>query len=118
MGQVLDSIVKKKILEGPQTVNSDLTSDSVDISGVDSSYSIQIKWNSGVTVDIDATLEVSVDGVSFVSIADTLFNFTTDDDVAIWEVTGRGINFVRVNLVVNTGSIILEYIELSGVRSH
>lgn len=118
MGNVLDAIVKKTILKGPQTVNADFETSSFDISGVERSFSIQFDYSSGSTVDMVIRLEVSVDGNTFVPSTETDQTITDNSGTHIWEVGERGVNYIRVAVVVTTGSIDIDKVEFSGNRRH
>lgn len=118
MGNILDSIVKYKIVEGPESVSSDYTTDIVDISGVEKAFSVQVDYNNGNTVDIDLYLEVSTNGQTFVRISESLQNVTDNTGTHVWDVTEMGVNYLRVALVVNTGSLDITEIQFSGKRRH
>ena len=119
MSGVIDAIVKKKLAEGPITINSDYTSDVIDCSGVEDTFAVQLEYSNGNgAVDIVTFLEVSVNGQVFVPIQDTEFFDTDDTGAQIWEVTGRGVNYLRVGIIVNSGQFDLDVIEFSGSRRH
>lgn len=119
MGGVIDAIVKKKLAEGPITVNSDYTSDVIDCSGVEDTFAIQMDYSNGNgAVNITSFLEVSVNGQTYVPITDTEFVDTDDTGTHLWEVTGRGVNYVRVAITVTTGQFDIDVIEFSGSRRH
>ena len=115
---VLDSIVKKKILEGPESISADHTTDSMDISGVENTFSVQVDYLSGVGLDMDMILEVSVNGQTFVRISESLQNVTDATGTHIWDVTEMGVNYLRVAFVINSGSCDLDIVEFSGKRRH
>lgn len=119
MGGVIDAIVKKKLAEGPITVNSDYVSDVIDCSGVEDTFAIQMDYSNGNgAVNITSFLEVSVNGQTYVPITDTEFVDTDDIGTHLWEVTGRGVNYVRVAITVTTGQFDIDVIEFSGNRRH
>lgn len=119
MSGVIDAIVKGELVVGPVTVNSDYTSESMNISGVEDTYSVQIEFSNGNgSVDITTFLEVSVDGNVYVPITETELSDTDDSGVVIYEVTGRGVEWLRVGITVTSGQFTLDRILVSGSRRH
>ncbi len=119
MSGVLDAIVKKKLVTTPEVVSSDFQTDFVDSSGVEDTFSVELTYSNGNgAVDMTFRLEVSVSGNVYVPIEETDFDITDDSGALIWEVTGRGVNFVRVAVVVNAGQLQVDTCEFSGSRRH
>lgn len=119
MSGVLDSIVKKKLIESPETISSDFSTDFIDMSGVEESYSISLSYSNGDgSVDMTFFLEVAVTKGVFVPIQDTEFDITDDSGTMVWEVVGRGVNFCRVGVTVNAGQLTIDAVEYSGNRRH
>lgn len=118
MGDILDSIVKNKILEGPESISADYTTEVIDISGVENTFSVQVDYINGAGLDMDLLLEVSVNGQTFVQISESSQNVTDATGTHIWDVTEMGVNYLRVAFVVNSGSCDLEVVEFSGKRRH
>lgn len=116
---VIDSIVRSELIDSPETISSDFTSNSVDMSGVEESFSVQLDYSNGNgSVDMTFSLEVSVDGNAYVPITETEFDVTDDSGVMIWEVVGRGVNFLRVATTVVGGQLTIDNISYSGNRRH
>lgn len=118
---VIDSIVRKKLITSPEVISSDFTSDFVDISGVEDSYSIQMNYSSGDgSVDMDFTVEVSIDGNTYIPITDpnVLTTITDDSGAILLEIVGRGVNFLRTSFTVRAGQLTADSIEFSGNRRH
>lgn len=116
---VIDSIVRDELISSPETISSDFTSDFIDMSGVEESFSVQLTYSGGNgSVDMTFFLEVSVDGNAYVPISETEFDITDDSGVMIWEVVGRGVNFLRVATTVNAGQVTIDTISYSGNRRH
>lgn len=119
MSGVIDAIVKSKVVEGPLTVNANYVSPVTDISGVEDTFSIQMDFSNGNgAVDIKGYLEVSVNGQIYVPIIETELFDTEDTGTMLWEVTGRGVNYIRVAVDVTAGQFDIDVIELSGSRRH
>lgn len=118
MGFILDSIIKKKFVEGPLAVSADFTTEFFDISGQEGSLSIQIDYSGGVGLDMDIYLEVSVNSQSFVRIDESLQNVTDDFGTHVYDLSEVGVAYIRVALVVNSGTLNIDEIQLSAKRRH
>lgn len=116
---VLDSIVKKVLFEGPETVSTTLYSASADISGIEESLAIMVTWlNGSGSPDVDISLDVSLDDVNWVNITETLSNSTDVSGLGIFDVATTGVTYIRVRIEVNSGQIDVGNIILSGKRQH
>lgn len=118
MGFVLDSLLKKFLVEGPVAISSDYTSETYDISGAENSFSVQVEYDSGVGLDMDLYLEVSTNGTSFIRIDESAQKVTDTEGSHLWDITEMGVAYVRVAFVVNTGSCTLGNTILSAKRRH
>lgn len=118
MGQVLDAILKKRMLEGPVTIDENTLSTIVDMSGVENSFAIQLDYENGITLNADLSLEVSVNGRDFSEIPTSVQNVTDATGTHIWDVAELGTNFIRVKIVINTGSFDVLSVQFSGKRRH
>lgn len=118
MGQVLDSIIKHKFVEGPLAISADYTTEFFDISGQEGSLSIQVDYSGGSTLDMDLYIEVSTNSQSFVRIEESLQNVTDDDGTHLWDLSEIGVAYIRVTFVVNAGSCNLDEVQLSAKRRH
>ena len=113
---VLDIILIEEIIDSPVTVNTDFTSDSIDISWREGEFSVQVVYDNGSSVDMDLILEVSGDNVNF-SPMETQ-NVTDNDGSHIWDVPGTGTSFLRVSIIVNSGSMDVQRILYQAKRRH
>lgn len=118
MGFILDSILQKNILEGPETVNADFTSESLDISGAESDFAVTLDYINGSSVDMNLYLQISTDNVVFADITGSEQAITDITGTHIWDVSGTGGQWIRVRVVVNTGSIDIDNIRFDGKRRH
>lgn len=118
MSNILDAIVKRKLVDGPESISSDFTTNSMDISGVENTFSVQVDYSNGVGLDMDLYLEVSTNGQSFSRVSESLQNVTDATGTHIWDVSEMGVNYLRIALVVNSGSCDVDEIEVSGKRRH
>jgi hypothetical protein len=118
MPSVLDTILLKDLVTSPTTVNTNYTSDVIDVTFREDEFSIQLDYDSGVTVNMELSLEVSADGVTFVPIGDSVQIITDDTGTHIWDLSGTGTSYVRVAITVTTGSIDLQKLIYRAKRRH
>jgi len=117
MGNVLDGILKKTI-EDSFTVNVDYISERFDIDNREQDFSIQINYSDGVGVDMIFYLEGSIDGENFSEITNSRQPVSDPSGTHIWDISGSGVVWFRVGIIVNAGSINLNKILYSGKRRH
>lgn len=118
MGYILDAIIKKVMMEGPVTIDSTEYSTVVDMSGVENSFGIQLHYDNGVGLDADLSLEISVDNQAYIEIPESVVTVTDVDGSHIWDLGELGSNYIRVKIVVNSGSMDITRINFSGKRRH
>jgi hypothetical protein len=112
----IESLFKKAILEGPETVNPPFTSNSIDIDGIVEGFAISFRYENGVAVNMVLGLEVSIDGENFVPMnADQAI--TDTEGTHIWDVEKTNTSFVRVT-INGTGSIDIQNIIIVAKRGH
>ena len=117
MGQPLDGILKK-IIDQEFTVNVDYASDRFDIDNREQDFSIQVNYKDGIGVDMILALEGSLDGESFSEITNSRQVITDPSGTHIWDISGSGVVWFRVIIIVNSGSINVDNIIYSGKRRH
>jgi len=118
MGFVLDAIVKKLIVEGPEAAGDGFISDAVDIDGIEGAFSIQFDYDGGVAVSLTLYLQVSTDGVTFVDFTGSEQAITDASGTHIWDLPeGTGTSFLRLR-IEGSGSIDIQKVLLSGKRRH
>jgi hypothetical protein len=117
VGFVLDSIIKHEFIEFTESVSSQFISEPFDISGVDQAFTVSLTYDNGSTVSMDLYMDISVDGTNYVPI-DSPENITDTTGTHIWDVGGSGATFCRIRIEVNTGSIDVQNITLTGKRRH
>jgi hypothetical protein len=118
MGFRLDSIIKKKFVQGPFAISADYTTDTYDISGGEGSFSLQVDYSEGIALDMDMYLEVSTNGLAFVRVDESLQNVVDTSGTHVWDVSEMGVVYLRVAFVVNAGSCNLDDVDLSAKRRH
>lgn len=118
MGFVLDQIFKKIILEGPETVSSDFYSPHVSIDGTEENFSVSFTYENGNSVDMVFWLQASNDGVNFSNITGSDQAVTDNSGSHIWDVSGSGVQFIRIFIEVLDGTIDVSDMLLNGNRRH
>jgi hypothetical protein len=119
MSGVLDAILRKIILDGPETINADFQSDSFDISGVEGAFSVSFTYDGGDgSVDMVLALEVSIDNTNWVPFQDSEQTITDDSGTHLWDIASTGANYCRVLVTVTGGQIDVQRINFSGKRRH
>jgi len=114
---VLDSILVNELIDAPITVNTNFTTEIIDISNREDEFSVQVVWDNGSSVDIDIVLEVSSDGTNFAPMSTT--NITDAANNLLLDVTGgSGTRFARIHFEVIGGSVDVSRILYSGKRRH
>ena len=116
MSRVLDAILVKEMCSYPTTVNTNFTSDVVEIDNREDAFTVQLNYNNGSSVDMDLNLEYSSDGINFV-VAKTQ-NITDDTGTHLWDIEDTGSRYLRVTITVNSGSIDVTRMLYSGRRRH
>jgi hypothetical protein len=86
------------------TINTTYTSSSTDVSNLEDGYSYAIGWTNGASLDVDITLQVSLDDENYVTVTDSTQNITDNIGTHIYDVTGTSIRYARIVLTVNSGS--------------
>lgn len=113
---VLDIILIKNLITSPVTINTDYESEVIDISNRQDEFAVQVDYDNGVGVDMDIVLEVSNDNVTFVPMSTQ--NVTDATGTHIFDVEGTGTGYLRISIVVNSGSIDLQQILYKAKRLH
>jgi hypothetical protein len=118
MGNKLDVILLEELIDTPTTVNTDFETESVDISFAEGNMSIQLDYDNGSTVDMTVQVSVSNDNVTFVPVDDTIHTITDASGTSFMDIDGSGAVFMRVEIVVTTGSIDVQKISYRAKRRH
>jgi len=118
MGFILDSILQKNILEGPETVNADFTTDSLDISNREGEFAVTLDYSNGSSVDMVLYLQASTDNIVFADITDSEQAISDNTGTHIWDVAGTGAQWIRVRVQVLGGSMDIDSVRFDGKRRH
>ena len=113
---VLDALLKKKLIDGPETVTDGYVSESIDIDNREDEFAIQIDWDSGVAPNLTVTVELSSDGNTFVP--SEAYQLLSDvDGTHLFDISGTGASFLRL-VFSGTGSIDVIQAIYSAKRRH
>jgi hypothetical protein len=118
MGYVLDSILKKDILIGPESVNANFESPSIDIDNREAEFGVLFSYENGAAVNMTLWLQVSPDNITWFDIGDSDQVITDPSGNHFWDVGGTGGSFLRVRIAVTAGSLDISSITYSGKRRH
>lgn len=116
----IDQIRKVEIIDTPETVNTDWVSPSWSLDNRFGEFSLQIKYENGVAPDIKLYLQVcntNEDG-DFASIAETEALILDDSGTIIYDLNGSGVSYMRVYIVVLSGSIDVSRIFYVAQQAH
>lgn len=116
MGNRLDTLLIKELIDSPETVNTNYSSEVIDNTFREAEFAIQIDYDNGSSVDMDIELQYSNDNVNFVTAATQ--NVTDPTGTHMFDVFGSGASYVRVAIIVNSGSIDLQSILYTAKRRH
>ena len=116
--QPLDSILKKDIVLGPEPVNADYVSPSIDIDNREGEFGVLFSYENGTAVNMTLWLQVSPDNINWFDVVDSDQVITDATGNHFWDVGGTGGSFLRVRVDVTAGSIDISKIFFDGKRRH
>jgi len=114
---VLDSILQKYLIEGPETIGDGDVSQIIDISNREDEFGIQLDYINGASPSLTIYLQTSVDGITFVDVADSDQLIEDASGTIIYDVAGMGPNFIRLRFE-GTGTFEVSNALYSGKRRH
>lgn len=115
---VLDGILKKNIFEGPETVNADWESPSLDIDNREGEFGVLISYDNGASVNMTLQLQYSPNNINWFDAENGDQLITDNAGNHYWDIPGTGASFVRVIIDVTSGNIDVTKISLNGKRRH
>ena len=118
MGYILDSIRLKELLENSQTINVDWTSPSVSLDDREDEFSIMVTYENGVSPNMTLILQFSSDNINFSDLIESYQGITDSSGSHIWDINGAGALYVRVKVIVSSGSIDISRIFYAGKQRH
>jgi hypothetical protein len=118
MGNILDAIRLKEILDGAETVNVDWLSPSFSLDNREDEFSIQVNFNNGVAPNMSFVLQISSDNINFADIVESVQAVSDTAGSHIWDIAGSGALYARVKVAVSAGSIDVTRIFYAGKQRH
>lgn len=115
---VLDAFLKKDILIGPETINTNYESPSIDIDNREDEFGVLFSYENGASTNMTLWLQVSPDNQNWFDVVDSDQVITDVSGNHFWDVAGTGASFLRVRIEVTSGSIDISKISYSGKRRH
>ena len=126
MGQPLDAILRKDLLgsrnddDGTtnyETINTDDSTISHDVSGSEQGTLVTIDYINGAGLDVLFEVEGSPDDISYAPIVDADIQATDASGTHIFDLTNLNANFIRVSYTFTSGSCDV-YVRNSAKRRH
>jgi hypothetical protein len=115
---VLDMILVDELVDTPTSVSTDFVTRASDITYKEDAFGIQVNYSGGVNVNMTLSLEVSLDGINYSEISDSLQVITDDTGSHIWDLNDSGTHFMRVKITVIAGTINVDRIVIQMRRRH
>jgi hypothetical protein len=102
---VIDQIRKRVLIDATETVNADWSTRSQTLDDRTGPFSLFIKYENGSSVDMVIKVQLSVNGTDWADIEETLVPILDNEGSIIYDIDGSGTEFVRIAIIVNSGSI-------------
>jgi hypothetical protein len=118
MGNILDAIRLKEILDGTETVNVEWYSESFSLDNREAEFSIQINYENGSSPNMSFILQISSDNINFADIVESTQSISDTSGGHIWDIAGSGALYARVKIAVAAGSIDVTRIFYAGKQRH
>jgi hypothetical protein len=118
MGNILDAIRLKEIIEDTETVNVDWVSPSFSLDNREAEFSIQVNYENGVSPNMSFILQISSDDINFADIVESSQPISDSSGSHIWDIAGSGALYTRVKIAVSAGSIDITRIFYAGKQRH
>lgn len=117
---VLDQLRKKDLVPTPETVNSDWVSPSASLDDRQGPFSLFIRYENGTSVNMDVQLEMSPTGEDgdWAVVDDSSRNITDAAGMVYYDIRDSGAQWIRISIIVNTGSIDVVEGEFSAFKAH
>jgi len=93
---VLDAILQKYMIEGPETIGDGDVSQVIGIDNREAEFGIQLNYINGASPSLTVYLQTSVDGVTFVDVADSDQLIEDVSGTLLYDIAGMGPNYIRL----------------------
>jgi len=121
MGFILDGILKKELLDAPETVNASFTSEVVDLDNREGEFSITVAYDNGVGLNMTTSIELTntplIEG-SWTLLEDSDLIQTDASGNIMYDIGGTGLSYMRIKIVVSSGSCDVQSILYVAKRRH
>lgn len=101
----LDQIRKKQLISSPETVNTDWATPSTSLDDRTGAFSLSLKYDNGLGVNMKVYIQLSNDDIDFGDIADSEVVITDASGTVIFDMEGSGAQYARMRIEVVSGSI-------------
>lgn len=118
MGNILDSIRLKEIIEQSESVSMEWTSPSFSLDDRENEFSITVYYENGISPDMVFILQVSSDNIHFADITESFQTVIDPSGSHMWDVSGSGALYARVKIEVSSGSLDITRILYAGKQRH
>lgn len=112
----LDGILVQEVITSPTIVNTNFSTDRIEIDNREDAFTIQVVYDSGISVSMNLVFEVSSDGINFSPVHTQAI--TDASGSHIWDIKDTGSRYARVSIEVVSGSINVSRIFYNGRRRH
>ena len=119
MGFVLDTILIRELISSPESIVSNYVTPAVRIDDREAEFSIQLTFDQGISPDMEFSIEVSNDNLNFAKVTDSEQIILGDVEGAVlFDIFGSGAAWIRVAVLVNSGSLTLQTCVKKARRRH
>lgn len=117
---VLDQLRKQNLVPSPETVNTNWSTESASLDDRQGPFSLFIKYENGLSVNMVVQLEMSPTGESgdWAVVDDSERTITDSEGMVYYDVKDSGAQFIRISIVVTAGSIDVYEGEYSAFKAH
>lgn len=118
MSGAFDKIRKKEVLESPETVNSNWVSPSFSLDDRIGAFTVSIKYENGVGVDMKVFVQISDDDTEFGDIVESLVQIDSVSGTVLYDSIDSGAPYCRIRIEVTAGSIDVTNVRYTGTQFH
>ena len=101
----LDQIRKKQLLEAPETITTDWVSPSCSLDNRVGAFSLSFKYINGSAVNMKVYVQLSNDDLEYGELEESEAVITEDTGTVLFDMEGSGAAYIRISIVVTSGSI-------------
>lgn len=118
MSFVLDSIRRKELIESPESVSAEWYSPVVSLDDREGEFSVMLMYQNGVSPSMSLVLQISSDNVNFADVSESVQAVSDESGSHIWDVAGSGALYLRVKILVTSGSLEVARIIYAAKQRH